>query len=62
MWEGVIMTLANIFDFIDGKVATELNLSSEFGGFWDSVMDRFSDISLFVGLRILYSTMGRPTT
>ncbi len=59
MWAGVIMTLANIFDFIDGKVATELNLSSEFGGFWDSVMDRFSDISLFVGLTYLYSTMGR---
>jgi CDP-diacylglycerol--glycerol-3-phosphate 3-phosphatidyltransferase len=36
---GVIMTLANIFDFIDGKVAGELELSSDFGGFWDSVMD-----------------------
>ena len=59
MSAGLIMTLANIFDFIDGKVATELNLSSEFGGFWDSVMDRFSDISLFVGLTYLYSTLGR---
>ncbi|MBL8142983.1 MAG: CDP-alcohol phosphatidyltransferase family protein [Acidobacteria bacterium] len=56
---GVIMTLANIFDFIDGKVAGELELSSDFGGFWDSVMDRFSDISLFVGLTYLYSTLGR---
>jgi CDP-diacylglycerol--glycerol-3-phosphate 3-phosphatidyltransferase len=56
---GAIMTLANIFDFIDGKVATELKLSSDFGGFWDSVMDRFSDISLFVGLTYLYSRMGR---
>jgi CDP-diacylglycerol--glycerol-3-phosphate 3-phosphatidyltransferase len=56
---GVIMTLANIFDYIDGKVATELKLSSDFGGFWDSVMDRFSDISLFVGLTYLYSTLGR---
>jgi CDP-diacylglycerol--glycerol-3-phosphate 3-phosphatidyltransferase len=56
---GVIMTVANIFDFIDGKVATELRLSSAFGGFWDSVMDRFSDISLFVGLIYLYSEHGR---
>lgn len=56
---GVIMTLANIFDFIDGKVAGALELSSDFGGFWDSVMDRFSDISLFVGLTYLYSTLGR---
>ena len=51
--------LANIFDFIDGKVATELELRSDFGGFWDSVMDRFSDISLFVGLIFLYSQLGR---
>jgi CDP-diacylglycerol--glycerol-3-phosphate 3-phosphatidyltransferase len=56
---GLIMTLANIFDFIDGKVATELNLQTDFGGFWDSVMDRFSDISLFVGLIYLYSQLGR---
>lgn len=59
VWAGVIMTLANIFDFIDGKVAGALNLSSAFGGFWDSVMDRFSDISLFVGLTYLYSVLGR---
>ena len=56
---GVIMTLANIFDYIDGKVATERRLSSEFGGFWDSVMDRYSDISLFIGLIYLYSERGR---
>ena len=59
MLAGVIMTVANIFDFIDGKVATELKLQSDFGGFWDSVMDRFSDISLFVGLIYLYSRLGR---
>src|SRR4051794_18987053 len=46
---GVIMVIANIFDFIDGKVAAELNAISAFGGFWDSVIDRFSDLSLFLG-------------
>ena len=56
---GVIMIVANIFDFIDGKVAVELDAVSAFGGFWDSVIDRFSDISLFIGLIYLYSTMGR---
>jgi CDP-diacylglycerol--glycerol-3-phosphate 3-phosphatidyltransferase len=56
---GTIMTVANIFDFIDGKVAEELQLGSEFGGFWDSVMDRFSDISLFIGLVYLYAQLGR---
>ena len=37
---GVIMVLASIFDFIDGKVATETGAVSKFGGFWDSVIDR----------------------
>ncbi len=56
---GWIMVLANIFDFIDGKVARELELETDFGGFWDSVMDRFSDISLFIGLIYLYAERGR---
>jgi phosphatidylglycerophosphate synthase len=54
---GVIMVIANIFDYIDGKVAVELNAVSAFGGFWDSVIDRFSDLSLFIGLIFLYSSL-----
>jgi len=56
---GVIMVIANIFDFIDGKVAHESQAVSAFGGFWDSVIDRFSDISLFIGLIYLYSDLRR---
>ena len=56
---GWIMIVANIFDFIDGKVARELQMESAFGGFWDSVMDRFSDITLFIGLIYLYAHLGR---
>ena len=54
------MLVANIFDFIDGKVADELKLSSRFGGFWDSVMDRFSDLFILTGLIYLYATLDRP--
>jgi len=56
---GFIMIVANIFDFIDGKVAHQTGLMSKFGGFWDSVIDRFSDIVLFIGLIYLYASMGR---
>jgi phosphatidylglycerophosphate synthase len=55
----VIMLVANIFDFIDGKVAHLLKLQSEFGAFWDSTLDRFSDLALLTGLIFLYSKMGR---
>jgi CDP-diacylglycerol--glycerol-3-phosphate 3-phosphatidyltransferase len=56
---GVIMIVANIFDFIDGKVAHITGTQSQFGAFWDSTLDRFSDLALFTGLIWLYSTLGR---
>jgi CDP-diacylglycerol--glycerol-3-phosphate 3-phosphatidyltransferase len=56
---GGIMIAANIFDFIDGKVAREMGMETAFGGFWDSVMDRFSDLALFLGLVYLYSSVHR---
>jgi CDP-diacylglycerol--glycerol-3-phosphate 3-phosphatidyltransferase len=59
MLAGVIMIVANIFDFIDGKVAQETNTVSRFGAFWDSTLDRFSDIALFLGLIYLYATLRR---
>src|SRR3989441_2864543 len=54
-----IMVAANIFDFIDGKVALVTNTVSRFGAFWDSTLDRFSDIALFLGLIYLYATLRR---
>ncbi|MBP1635236.1 MAG: pgsA1 [Acidobacteria bacterium] len=35
------------------------NRETAFGAFWDSVMDRFSDITLFIGLIYLYAKLGR---
>jgi CDP-diacylglycerol--glycerol-3-phosphate 3-phosphatidyltransferase len=52
------MVAANMFDYIDGNVAREGHVVSEFGGFFDSVMDRFSDISLFIGMIALYNERG----
>src|SRR5687768_15696526 len=56
---GIIMIVANIFDFIDGKVAHLTNTVSRFGAFWDSTLDRLSDIALFLGLIYLYANLRR---
>src|SRR6478609_4736281 len=56
---GLVMIVANIFDFIDGKVAHITGKQSEFGAFWDSTLDRFSDLALFTGLIWLYAELGR---
>ena len=54
-----IMLLGSIFDFIDGKVAYITNTMSRFGAFWDSTLDRFADIALFLGLIYLYADLRR---
>ena len=55
----VSMIVANMFDFIDGKVAHLTGKQSPFGAFWDSTLDRFSDIALFLGLIYLYASLRR---
>ena len=57
MTAGFIMLIANILDFIDRKVAESANVSSRFGGFWNSVMDRFSDLSLFNGRPVRHDVL-----
>ena len=56
---GFIMLVGSTFDFIDGKVANITNTVSRFGAFWDSTLDRFSDIALFLGLIYLYADLRR---
>lgn len=56
---GVIMVGASVFDFIDGKVAHASGKVSKFGGFWDSVIDRLSDLALSVGLVCYYASLHR---
>src|SRR3970282_2139457 len=56
---GVFMIAPNIFDFIDGKVAHLTTTVTRFGAFWDSTLDRFSDIALFLGLIYLYADVRR---
>ncbi|MFX1316797.1 MAG: CDP-alcohol phosphatidyltransferase family protein [Promethearchaeota archaeon] len=44
--------ITGIMDGCDGAIARLTNKSSSFGGFFDSVMDRFSEFIIFLGLLI----------
>jgi CDP-diacylglycerol--glycerol-3-phosphate 3-phosphatidyltransferase len=57
---GWIITGAAIFDMVDGRVARETNQVTRFGGFFDSVLDRYSDLGLFMGLLVYYASINRP--
>jgi CDP-diacylglycerol--glycerol-3-phosphate 3-phosphatidyltransferase len=51
---------AGVFDMVDGRVARETNRVTRFGGFFDSVLDRYSDCALLVGLLVWYGSINRP--
>lgn len=58
-WAGVVVVLAALFDMADGRVARETNRVTRFGGFFDSVIDRYSDLALYMGLLVYYASINR---
>jgi CDP-diacylglycerol--glycerol-3-phosphate 3-phosphatidyltransferase len=57
---GFVIIGAGLFDMVDGRVARETNQVTRFGGFFDSVLDRYSDLALLVGLLVWYGSINRP--
>lgn len=47
---GIFVFLVGIFDGVDGAIARFLNKESRFGGFLDSIADRFSEIIIFLAI------------
>ncbi len=58
-WAGVTVFLAGLFDMLDGRVARLTNRVTPFGGFFDSVLDRYSDLCLMIGLLVFYGRINR---
>ena len=56
---GLVILGAGIFDMVDGRVARETNQVTRFGGFFDSVVDRYSDLGLLMGLLVYYASINR---
>src|SRR5437588_7673469 len=56
---GVVIICAGLFDMVDGRVARETNQVTRFGGFFDSVLDRYSDLGLLMGLLVWYGKINR---
>jgi len=59
LYAGLIIIGAGVFDMVDGRVARKTNQVSVFGAFFDSVMDRYSDVAIFFGLLIFYARGNR---
>jgi CDP-diacylglycerol--glycerol-3-phosphate 3-phosphatidyltransferase len=49
-WAGALVLFAGLFDMLDGQVARLGNMSSTFGALFDSVLDRYSEFVMFLGI------------
>lgn len=59
LYAGLVIIGSGFFDLVDGRVARASNQVTRFGGFFDSVVDRYSDASLFFGLLVFYARGNR---
>src|SRR5438105_15083986 len=59
LYAGLTIIGAGIFDMVDGRVARATGQVTQFGAFFDSVIDRYSDLALFFGLLVYYARAGR---
>jgi CDP-diacylglycerol--glycerol-3-phosphate 3-phosphatidyltransferase len=58
-WAAAVVIGAGLFDMVDGRVARATDRVTRFGGFFDSVLDRYSDLALFIGLLVYYASINR---
>ena len=49
-WGGAIILFAGLFDMMDGRLARLGNMTSTFGAFYDSVLDRYSELVTLLGI------------
>ena len=50
IWAGLAAQTSSIIDGVDGDLARLKNMSTRFGGFFDAVLDRYSDVAILAGL------------
>jgi CDP-diacylglycerol---glycerol-3-phosphate 3-phosphatidyltransferase len=55
----IIIFCAGFLDMLDGQVARRQNRVTAFGAFYDSTLDRYADLALYLGLLVYYSVSGR---
>jgi CDP-diacylglycerol--glycerol-3-phosphate 3-phosphatidyltransferase len=57
----IVILIAGFLDMLDGQVARRQNRVTAFGAFYDSTLDRYSDMALYMGLLVYYAVNGRTS-
>ena len=56
---GLVMFVSGGFDLVDGVVARHFKISTTFGGFLDSTLDRLVDMVVLLGIVLFYAGAGQ---
>lgn len=56
---GLLLIFSSLFDTLDGEVARHSGQATRFGAFFDSTMDRISDLALFGGILAYHVRIGQ---
>jgi CDP-diacylglycerol--glycerol-3-phosphate 3-phosphatidyltransferase len=54
-WAGLVALLSASCDAVDGSLARRSGMVTKFGQFYDSFLDRYSELAVFIGLAFFYS-------
>jgi CDP-diacylglycerol--glycerol-3-phosphate 3-phosphatidyltransferase len=57
-WGTIVITLFVFSDLVDGNMARQAGVSSRWGAFLDSTLDRVADAAIFGGLALWYAGRG----
>jgi CDP-diacylglycerol--glycerol-3-phosphate 3-phosphatidyltransferase len=57
---GALLIAASALDALDGAVARQSGKATRFGAFFDSTLDRVSEVAIFAGLLWHYMALGQP--
>lgn len=57
---GLLLLVSGVFDILDGQVARLGAMSSTFGAFYDSTLDRVGEAALFAGIALHFLRGGLP--
>ena len=58
---GFILGFAGLMDTIDGRLARLYDMKSSFGAFFDSVIDRYSEFIMFLGILLYFMNFDHMT-
>ena len=54
---GILLIISGVCDVLDGRLARNTSRISSFGALFDSTVDRYSEVAIFMGIAAFFNTL-----